>query len=107
MGNYTFGNEELTGDVPYGDFDCVFALRPEHITLLDRPEDGAVDATVYADQPAGSETLVTLVRENDEFLAKLIGIQEYGINQKVYLRLDPGKFNIFHKESQKLIKLDK
>ena len=66
--------------------------------------DGSVHR-VYADQPAGSETLVSLVCGSGEFLAKQIGIQQYAINQTVYLRIDPAKLNIYDKAGGNLVKL--
>ncbi|NLO85756.1 MAG: ABC transporter ATP-binding protein [Clostridiales bacterium] len=104
IGTFTFDASTLTDDAPTGDFDCVFGLRPEQIGIFTEPTDGAIEALVYADQPAGSETLVTLQRGPDEFLAKQIGIQQYTINQKVWLRIDPNKFNIYDKKTEKLVK---
>lgn len=104
IGRFKFDQKDLTADVPSGDFDCVFGLRPEQITILMEPTDGAIEAKVYADQPAGSETLVSLVCGKDELLAKQIGIHQYTMNQTVYLMLDPNKLNIYDKKSTKLVK---
>jgi multiple sugar transport system ATP-binding protein len=104
IGSFRFEQKDMTADVPSGDFDCVFGLRPELIAILTEPEDGAIEARVYADQPAGSETLVSLVVGKDELLAKQIGIRQYAINQTVYLKIDPGKLNIYGKASEKLVK---
>ncbi len=105
LGTFTFSGGELTDAVPGGEFTCVFGLRPEQVSVFTEPTDGAIQATVYADQPAGSETLVSLVCGSGEFLAKQIGIQQYAINQTVYLRIDPAKLNIYDKASGNLVKL--
>jgi multiple sugar transport system ATP-binding protein len=104
IGSFRFDKKDMTADVPSGDFDCVFGLRPEQIAILTEPEEGAIEARVYADQPAGSETLVSLVVGKDELLAKQIGIRQYAINQTVYLKIDPDKLNIYDKASEKLVK---
>ena len=57
-----------------------------------------------ADQPAGSETLITVVCSEDELLVKQIGIQMYTMNQPVYLKIDPDKFNVYDAKSEKLVK---
>ncbi len=105
LGTYSFTGRELTGDVPTGSFDCVFGLRPEQVTIFTEPGEGTIEAIVYADQPAGSETLVSLVCGNAVFLSKEIGTRQYTINQTVYLRIDPAKLNIYEKAGGKLIKL--
>jgi len=104
LGRFTFPKEDVTADAPQGTFDCVLGLRPEQVTLLSQPADGAIPATVYADQPAGSETLVTVVCGQDEILAKQIGIQLYDINQPVYLQVNPDKINVYDQTSEKLVK---
>ncbi|MEF9879845.1 MAG: ABC transporter ATP-binding protein [Clostridia bacterium] len=105
LGEFTFPRKELTEAVPADHFDCVIGLRPEQMTLDTEPMDGGISATVYADQPAGSETLVTIVCGQDEFLIKQIGIQQYSINQTVYLRVNPDKMNVYAQESKRLVKL--
>ena len=105
LGNFTFPQKDLTENVPSGEFDCVIGIRPEQITMTREACDGAVEAKVYADQPAGSETLITVICGQDELLVKQIGIQLYGINQPVYLRIDPDKFNVYDAASEKLVKL--
>ena len=59
---------------------------------------------MYADQPAGSETLVTVVCGKDELLVKQIGIQLYEINQPVQLTVNPDKINVYATDSQMLVK---
>ncbi|MDL2317762.1 ABC transporter ATP-binding protein [Eubacteriales bacterium OttesenSCG-928-A19] len=105
LGSFTFEGAELVDGIPASSFDCVFGLRPEQVSVFREQEPGTIEASVYADQPAGSETLVTLVLGKDEFLAKQIGIQQYTINQPVYLRIDPAKLNIYDKASGRLVKL--
>ncbi|HQQ40465.1 MAG TPA: ABC transporter ATP-binding protein, partial [Clostridia bacterium] len=63
-----------------------------------------VAATVYASQPAGSETLVTLTVGKVEFLAIQIGLTEYEINQKVFAVLHPSRMNVYSKATGRLIK---
>ena len=105
LGNFTFPKKDLTEAVPTGEFDCVIGVRPEQIVMTKEAGEGMVEAKVYADQPAGSETLITVVCGEDELLVKQIGIQMYSINQPVYLKIDPNKFNVYDAASEKLVKL--
>ncbi len=105
IGSYTFDKKDIIDTtLPADEFPCVFGIRPEQIIIETQPHDGLIEAEVYASQPAGSETLVTLVSGRHEFLSKQLGLLDYEMNQKVYLYMDPDKLNIFDKASQKLIK---
>ena len=66
--------------------------------------DDAIPVSVYASQPAGSETIVTLKAGQDEFLAKELGQIHYAMDEKVYAIIDQDKINIYNKETTRLIK---
>ena len=105
IGTFTYEQKDRTENpTPSGEFDVVFGLRPEQVHILDHEADGAIEANVYASQPAGSETLVTLTVGDTDFLSKQIGLAHYEINQKVYLTIDPDKLNVYDKASELLIK---
>ena len=106
LGGHTFPAEHLTGEEfpKSGEFDCVLAIRPEQIAISTQPVEGAIPVTIYANQPAGSETITTLKAGTDEFLAKDIGQIHYGLDQKVWAIIDQDKINIYNKETTRLIK---
>ena len=87
-----------------GTFECVVAVRPEQVVISREPVEGAIEVSVYASQPAGSETIVTLKAGRDEFLVKEIGQAHYAIDQKVWAIIDPDKINVYNKETTRLIK---
>ena len=66
-----------------------------------------VTAKVYANQPAGSETLISLVVGKAEFLAIQVGLVEYDMNQEVFVVLHPGRMNVYNKATGRLIKYAK
>ena len=104
LGSLTFPTEDLVENLPDGSFDCVLGLRPEQITVLNEPGNGAIPSAIYADQPAGSETLLSLTCGEEMLLAKQIGTAQYKINQKVYIRVEPEKHNVYDKTSGRLVK---
>ena len=106
LGGHTFPAEHLTDEEKpaSGEFECVLAIRPEQVVISREPVEGAIPVTVYASQPTGSETIVTLKAGRDEFLAKEIGQQYYGIDEKVYAIIDQNKINVYNKETTRLIK---
>ena len=106
LGGHTFPAEHLTDEEfpKSGEFDCVLAIRPEQIAISTQPVEGAIPVSIYANQPAGSETITTLKAGNDEFLAKEIGQVSYDLDRKVWAIIDQNKINIYNKETTRLIK---
>ena len=106
LGGHTFPAEHLTDEEKpaSGEFECVLAFRPEQVIISREPVDGAIPVTVYASQPAGSETIVTLRAGEDEFLVKEIGQQYYGIDEHVYAIIDQDKVNVYNRKTTRLIK---
>ncbi len=108
LGSYKFSGDLVskTEEIPRGgEFECVFAMRPEQIDIFADKREGTIEAVVYASQPAGSETLITLRVGDHEFIAKELGIRDYKMNQKVYISVDPDILNVYNKETERLIKL--
>ena len=109
LGEYRFVKERMKPGEEYPEnqeFDCVLGIRPEMVEIETEStgRDHSVAATVYASQPAGSETLVTLTVGKAEFLAIQIGLTEYEINQKVFAVLHPSRMNVYSKATGRLIK---
>jgi multiple sugar transport system ATP-binding protein len=105
IGHFEYDKKDWTDEpTPSGKFECVVAVRPEQVEIAETKEAGTIEALVYAGQPAGSETMVTLRCGEDEFLSKQIGIKEYDADQKVYLKINPDHINVYDKKSERLIK---
>lgn len=105
LGTFAYEKKDMTANpIPSGEFDVVFGLRPEQVHIVPAGTDGAIEASIYASQPAGSETLVTLTVGGVEFLSKQISFMHYEINDKVFIRIDPDKMNVYDKESELLVK---
>ena len=105
LGKLVFDKADMTDEpIPEGEFPCVVAVRPEQVQIVDQPAEDTLPVTVYANQPAGSETLVSLQAGKSDFLSKQIGLAHYEINQKVHVRIPPEKINIYDAKSTRLIK---
>ncbi|MBR2282624.1 MAG: ABC transporter ATP-binding protein [Spirochaetales bacterium] len=112
IGDYEFGKDrmKLDEEIPQGrEFDVCMGLRPEMVDIYteDPHHKNTIEAVVYASQPAGSESLVTLTVNGIDFLAKQIGLVEYDSDQKVYVVMHPSRMNVYNKETGRLIKLAK
>ncbi|MBO4367527.1 MAG: ABC transporter ATP-binding protein [Clostridia bacterium] len=105
LGEFLFPKGDMTEEpLPKGEFKIVAAVRPEQIRIETAKTPGCLPVTVYANQPAGSETLVSLQAGRSDFLAKQLGLVNYRINQELYVRIPPEKINIYAAESTRLIK---
>ena len=112
LGVYEFDKRDMKPDEECPEnkeFACVLGIRPEmvEINTQDPGHKNTAEATIYASQPAGSETLVTLTVNKAEFLAIQIGLVEYDMNQKVYVVLHPSRMNVYNKDTGRLIKYAK
>ena len=105
LDSHVFDAADMTDEeVPNGEFDCVVAIRPEQVQIFEEPGEGRIAVQVYANQPAGSETLVSLKAGSSEFLSKQIGLAHYDIDQQVYVSVAPEKINIYNAKTTRLIK---
>ncbi|MCR5072891.1 MAG: ABC transporter ATP-binding protein [Clostridiales bacterium] len=112
FGTFVFPKSTLKLDeeIPVNkEFDTVLGLRPEMVDVYteDPHHKNTVSAKVYANQPAGSETLITLTVGGLEFLAIQVGLVEYDMNQQVYVVLHPSRMNVYNKTTGRLIKYAK
>ena len=105
IGERVFDKSDMTDEpIPQGEFPCVVAIRPEQVHIYTEPGEGRLPVNVYASQPAGSETLVSLQAGKSDFLSKEIGLAHYEINQTVYVAIADEKINIYDAKSTRLIK---
>ena len=82
LGRMSFTADCLTDELPaQSSFDVVLGIRPEKIGICSQNGDGAIAASVYATQPAGSETTIHLKMGDDSVvLAKEMGIRNYTVD---------------------------
>ena len=105
LGAHLFPKKDMTDEpLPKGEFKVVVAVRPEQIRIETHEMPGTLPVTVYANQPAGSETLVSLQAGKSGFLAKQLGLVHFEINQQLYVHIPPEKINIYCAETTRLIR---
>jgi multiple sugar transport system ATP-binding protein len=105
LNNYEFDSADMTDEpIPEGKFPVVVAIRPEQVHISRQSLPGSIAVEVYANQPAGSETLVSLKAGKSDFLSKEIGLAKYSIGETVYVSIEPAKINIYDAASTRLIK---
>ena len=109
LGAYNFEKSTLKPEeeIPQNkEFDCVLGVRPELIGINTKTPAGenVIEASVYATQPAGPETILSLDVQGTIFSALQVDLRRYEPNQKVWVSLDPKRINVFNKATQRLIR---
>ena len=112
FGKYVFDKTDMKLDeeIPENtEFPCVIGLRPEMVEIETEPSGNpyTVPARIYASQPAGSETIITLTVGSEELLVIQLGLIEYEMNQEVFAVLHPERVNVYNKKTERLIKYAK
>ena len=106
LGTAIYDRKSFTGEAPGdGSFEAVVGVRPELVEILDGPAEGSIEAEVYSVMPAGSETTIYLEVGGERILSKQNGLKQYSPDQKVWLRINPDKMNVFCKDSGRLAKM--
>lgn len=106
LGIMEFQREFFTDEIPgAARFDAVAGIRPELVEIHDKPVEGGIEARVYSSMPAGSETTVYLEIGKERILSKQNGLKQYHTDQRVWVKIDQEKINVFAKESGRLVKL--
>jgi multiple sugar transport system ATP-binding protein len=107
IGTFRFDKKDFTGEpIPRKEFDIVAAIRPEDVRIVPEGTGGAVRVRVYANQPAGSETLTSLSTLDGKttFIAKSLGLCAHAIDEEVSILINPDSINIYAAESMRLIR---
>ncbi|HET7839323.1 MAG TPA: ABC transporter ATP-binding protein, partial [Rectinemataceae bacterium] len=80
----------------------VLALRPEHVHIGREMRPGAVKCRIYSAMPAGSETLIQAAVNGETVMAKVIGQEEFGLDEEAWLSLQGDKLNVYDKRSGRI-----
>ena len=96
LGEHVFPKSDMTDEpIREGVFPCVVAVRPEQVHISTEAGGDALAVKVYANQFAGSETLVSLRAGESDFLSKQIGLTYYEMDRTVYVHIPPEKINVY------------
>ncbi len=80
----------------------ILAVRPEHVRVSREASPGAVRCRIYSALPAGSETLIQAAVNGDTVMAKVIGQEEFGLDEEAWLSLQEDKLNVYDKASGRI-----
>jgi len=104
-GNNTvdLGSFNITVDTYRTIGKVVVGIRPEDITISERPEPGAVEFNAYSILPSGADSTIVARLGSTELTIRVMGISKIQMDQKIWLKFDPKTLNLYDKESGNLI----
>ena len=91
---------------PLTETALVIAARPEDFLIGLRPEPGLPEFKVYAVLPAGPETFVQLRRGSRTLVVRESGHIDLGMDQSVWLKINPAAVNLYDEKTGQLIMRD-
>jgi multiple sugar transport system ATP-binding protein len=82
-------------------------VRPEHMVLAEEGDDGIIHGALYAVEPLGPESLITVMTGADRgsgslVTARLFGDEEPRLEKRVALRPDPEKLHLFRESGERI-----
>src|SRR4029434_2018132 len=75
-------------------------IRPEHIHVLTRPQDGAIPATVYVTELMGNETFVFVSAGANRLIARAPADVRAELESRLWITLNTDKLHFFRSENR-------
>jgi multiple sugar transport system ATP-binding protein len=97
------GKFKIPINTSYATGKVVVGIRPEDITIFERPEPGAVEFSAYSVLPAGADSTIIARLGEMELTIRVMGISKIRMDEKIWLKFDPQTLNLYNKESGLLI----
>jgi ABC-type sugar transport system ATPase subunit len=97
------GKFKITINTSNAGGNVVVGIRPEDITISERPEPGAVEFNAYSVLPSGADSTIVARLGETELTIRVMGISKIQMDQKIWLTFDPQTLNLYDKESGNLI----
>ena len=81
----------------------IATIRPEDIRIATTPHPDWLQVQVYSVLPAGSETIVTVQRDDLSLAIKVPGFADVQMNDAIWVDFDAARMNFYHPQTEKLI----
>jgi multiple sugar transport system ATP-binding protein len=98
------GSFKIAVDTHLATGRVVVGIRPEDISISERPEPGAVEFNAYSVLPSGADSTIVARLGETELTIRVMGISKIKMDDKIWLKFDPKTLNLYDKESGDLIR---
>lgn len=95
--------KKISIPLKYLDRDLTVTVRPEEIKIKSEKDTNWLDCTIYSVLPAGSETIITVKREDMDLTLKINGFADFKVDDKVWIDFSCERMNYYDPESEKLL----
>jgi multiple sugar transport system ATP-binding protein len=102
-GSVDLGRFRIAIDTHNASGKVVVAIRPEDVAVSSRPVPAAVEFSAYSVLPSGADTTIIARLDEIEITVREAGISRIGLDDKIWLKFNPEKLNLYDKESGNLI----
>ena len=82
--------------------DMTLGVRPEHLNLGKEDDAWSLSGDLYATEPLGPETLITLTVGNQLVTARLFGDDPPEVRRRTFLQLEPEHLHLFGEDGRRL-----
>ncbi len=90
-------------DSEYIDRDIIVTIRPEEIKIKSERDTAWLECTIYSVLPAGSETIITVKKEDLELTLKINGFANFNVNDTVWIDFNSNQMNYYDSRTEKLL----
>ncbi len=102
-GYVSLGRHEIPADTRSITGKVVVAVRPEDIDISTDPLPGSLAFTAYSVLPSGADSTIIAKVEDLEVTVRVMGITKIRMDDRIWLKFDSEKLNLYDKESGNLI----
>jgi multiple sugar transport system ATP-binding protein len=103
QGSVDLGKFRMAFDTHNASGKVVMAVRPEDVTISTKPVPEAVEFSAYSVLPSGADTTIIARLDEIDITVREAGISKIELDDKIWLKFNPEKLNLYDKESGKLI----
>jgi len=97
------GGVKLNMNVQPSNGKVVVGMRPEDVAVLTSPSPDTFEFSAYSVLPAGADTTIIAKKNDLEITIKVMGISPIKDDDKIWLKFEPKKINLFDKTSGNLL----
>ncbi|MEM3913532.1 MAG: ABC transporter ATP-binding protein [Desulfurococcaceae archaeon] len=83
--------------------ELVIGIRPEHMDIVEKPDENSIKAEVYVIEPLGAETVIDAKIGSRIFKIVVKGLVEYSIGQVIYIKPIIKHLHVFEKKTGEAI----
>ena len=95
--------KKISIDKKYLDKDLTVTIRPEEIKIKSEKDMAWLECTIYSVLPAGSETIITVKKDDMDLTLKINGFAAFKVNDKVWIDFGADRMNYYDPKTEKLL----